>query len=203
MKGTKVTSTKSYGDLVFAAEFHPTERNLIVTSGKQHIIFWQLDANTQHLVKRNGIFESTTNEKPKYVLCLAFSFVTHEIVSGDSDGHILFWSNGKDNNNNKVSRSIKNAHEGGVFSILCMENDQMVTGGKDGSLVEWSSEHQRKRTLNLPEQSGSVRFIAPMSTSGDGVFLVGTTRNCIYQVNGPKNSFRIFKTIRAFISIVK
>ena len=179
-QGTKMASTKCYGDLVFSAEFHPTEKNLIVTCGKQHIIFWQLDPNAQHLAKRNGLFESATNEKPKYVLCLAFNFVSHEIVSGDSDGHILFWSSGKENN--KITRSIKNAHEGGVFSILCMERDQMITGGKDGSLVEWSSEHQRQRTLNLPEQSGSVRFIAPMSTSG-GVFLVGTTRNCVFQVN--------------------
>jgi microtubule-associated protein-like 1/2 len=183
--GARVASTKCYGDLVFAAEFHPTQPNLMVTCGKQHIIFWHVDAVTQHLVKRSGIFD-VGGDKPKYVLCVAFNLNGIDIVSGDSDGSILFWSVKE----NRVTQAIKNAHDGGVFAIMAKEDQAtMITGGKDGSLVEWTctlnQHYERQRTLNLPEQSGSVRFIAPMSVTGGGggdMFLVGTTRNSIYQV---------------------
>ena len=70
----KLSGIKCYGDLVFSAEFSPTEKNLIVTCGKQHIAFWQLDG--QHLSKKIGIFENASTasfsikiEKPKYILC--------------------------------------------------------------------------------------------------------------------------------------
>jgi echinoderm microtubule-associated protein-like 1/2 len=187
--GTRVAATKCYGDLVFAAEFHPTQPNLMVTCGKQHIIFWHVDPASQHLVKRSGIFDG---DKPKYVLCVAFySNGVDIVVSGDSDGNILFW-NVKEN---RVTHAIKNAHDGGVFAIMTKDQTAMITGGKDGSLVEWTctsqsqQQFERHRTLNLPEQSGSVRFMAPMSVTGSGagggggMFLVGTTRNSIYQVS--------------------
>jgi microtubule-associated protein-like 1/2 len=65
---------KCYGDLVFSAEFSPTEKNLIVTCGKQHIAFWNLDGH--HLSKKMGVFENSSMagcaikiEKPKYILC--------------------------------------------------------------------------------------------------------------------------------------
>ena len=70
----KVSSAKCYGDLVFAAEFSPTEKNLIVTCGKQHIAFWSLEG--ANLNKKVGLFESSSTassnfkiEKPKYILC--------------------------------------------------------------------------------------------------------------------------------------
>ena len=69
--GARVAATKCYGDLVFAAEFHPIQPNLMVTCGKQHIIFWHVDPVSQHLVKRSGIFDAA--DKPKYVLCVAFN----------------------------------------------------------------------------------------------------------------------------------
>lgn len=53
-----------------AAEFHPLDRNQIVTCGKNHIAFWTLDQGGT-LYKKMGIFES--REKPKYVTCLAFN----------------------------------------------------------------------------------------------------------------------------------
>lgn len=60
-----------------AAEFHPLDRNQIVTCGKNHIAFWTLDQGGT-LYKRMGIFEN--RDKPKYVTCLAFS----------PDGNIIF-----------------------------------------------------------------------------------------------------------------
>jgi microtubule-associated protein-like 1/2 len=58
----------------------------------------------------------------------------------------------------------------------------MITGGKDGNLVEWSNTFEKKRILRIPELHGSCRVIAQMSLNSS-MLIVGTTRNCIYQVN--------------------
>lgn len=79
-------------DTVVAAEFHPLERNQIVTCGKGHISFWTLDAGGT-LYKRNGIFE-TTRDRPKYVTCLAFT-QNGEVLSGDSNGSVIIWGRGE------------------------------------------------------------------------------------------------------------
>lgn len=79
-------------DTVVAAEFHPLERNQIVTCGKGHISFWTLDAGGT-LYKRNGIFE-TTRDRPKYVTCLAFT-QNGDVLSGDSNGSVAIWGRGE------------------------------------------------------------------------------------------------------------
>ena len=213
--GQKVSSAKCYGDLVFAADFHPTEKNLIITCGKQHIFFWQSEG--QHLAKKSGAFDIPTNavvsnssgqpitgqlasriEKPKYILCVSFG-TNGEVITGDSEGNIIFW-NPKDC---KITRVIKEAHEGGIFSVLVAQNQQMgdegttgnsvvtlITGsGKDGKLFEWNQDYQRTgRFLQMPEANGSCRFIS--NGKGNNLFLVGTTKNCIFSASFDLNYLR-------------
>jgi len=45
---------------VFAADFHPTDANIIVTCGKSHLYFWSLEKGS--LVKKQGLFEVISNE---------------------------------------------------------------------------------------------------------------------------------------------
>jgi len=80
-------------DTVVAAEFHPLDRNCIVTCGKAHISFWTLDAGGT-LYKRMGIFDN--RDKPKYVTCLAFTH-TGDVISGDSNGNLIVWGRSKSN----------------------------------------------------------------------------------------------------------
>lgn len=40
---------------VFAADFHPTDSNIIVTCGKSHLYFWNMEKGM--LVKKQGLFE--------------------------------------------------------------------------------------------------------------------------------------------------
>ena len=40
---------------VLAAEFHPCDKNIVVTCGKSHLGFWTLEGGT--LTKKLGIFE--------------------------------------------------------------------------------------------------------------------------------------------------
>lgn len=86
-------------DTIVGVEFHPLDRNQIVTVGKSHIAFWTLDQNGT-LYKRMGIFEG--RDKPKYVTCLAFT-QSGDIVSGDSSGNISVWGRGT----NTINRLFK------------------------------------------------------------------------------------------------
>ncbi len=78
-------------DTVVAAEFHPLDKNCIVTCGKNHISFWTLDAGGT-LYKRQGLFEGS-RDRPKYVTCLAFT-QTGDVLSGDTNGNIIVWTRG-------------------------------------------------------------------------------------------------------------
>jgi WD40 repeat protein len=96
----KVCSSKCHSDIVLAVEFHPTEKSVMVTCGKQHVNFWTFDPSLnppQSLSKRMGIFEllpsatilnaqtnvissptlddirSTASKSPKFLLNIAFS----------------------------------------------------------------------------------------------------------------------------------
>lgn len=86
-------------DTIVAAEFHPLERNSIITIGKAHIAFWTLDTGGA-LYKKMGVFEG--REKPKYVTCLAFNGAG-EPITGDSNGNLIAWSRGT----NTISRFLK------------------------------------------------------------------------------------------------
>lgn len=77
-------------DTVVAVEFHPLDRNQIVSAGKSHIAFWTLDQNGT-LYKRLGIFEG--RDKPKYVTCICFN-ENGDVISGDSNGNIIVWGRG-------------------------------------------------------------------------------------------------------------
>jgi len=54
-KGHKITETKTSCDPVLAAEFHPMERFTLITIGKGHIHFWDIEGGT--LAKKLGTFE--------------------------------------------------------------------------------------------------------------------------------------------------
>jgi len=89
-KGHRITETKCSVDTIVAAEFHPLDRNQIVTVGKNHIAFWTLDQNGT-LYKRMGVFEG--RDKPKYVTCISFN-QAGDVITGDSNGNVIIWGRG-------------------------------------------------------------------------------------------------------------
>ncbi|XP_046384237.1 echinoderm microtubule-associated protein-like 2 isoform X2 [Ischnura elegans] len=169
-RGQKIAETKCSVDTVVSAEFHPMERTSIVTCGKSHIAFWNLEGGCA-LSKRMGIFEN--RDKPKYVTCLAFS-QTGDVISGDSNGNIIVWGRGT----NTVAKYVRGVHEGSIFSITVMKEGNVITGGgKDGKLIELDSQYSKTGLeAQLPEFIGGVRTV----TEGrGGQIIVGTTKNCI------------------------
>lgn len=63
----------------------------------------------------------------------------------------------------------------------------MITGGgKDGTLYEWNQDYEKTgRSLKVPDPNGTIRFIT--CGKGQNLFLVGTTKNCVYQANFEMN----------------
>ncbi|XP_048456105.1 echinoderm microtubule-associated protein-like 1 isoform X4 [Rhincodon typus] len=169
-KVERLGDIKCSNEPVFAADFHPTETNVIVTCGKSHIYFWTLEGGS--FTKKQGLFEK--HEKPKFVLCATFA-ENGDTITGDSSGNILVWGKGT----NRISYAIQGAHEGGIFALCMLRDGTLVSGGgKDRKLISWDCNYQKIQETEVPEQFGPVRTV----TKGRGeVLLIGTTRNFILQ----------------------
>uniref|UniRef100_A0A667ZWS4 EMAP like 1 n=1 Tax=Myripristis murdjan TaxID=586833 RepID=A0A667ZWS4_9TELE len=154
---------------VFAADFHPTDSNIIVTCGKSHLYFWSLEKGM--LVKKQGLFEK--QEKPKFVLCVTFA-ENGDAITGDSSGNILVWGKGT----NRISQVIQGAHEGSIFALCMLRSGTLVSGGKDRRLISWDGAYQQIQTVEVPELFGPIRTVA--EGRGESV-LIGTTKNFVLQ----------------------
>ncbi|XP_076156674.1 echinoderm microtubule-associated protein-like 1 isoform X2 [Alosa pseudoharengus] len=165
----RLAEVKCSNESVFAADFHPTDTNIIVTCGKSHLYFWTLERGM--LVKKQGLFEK--QEKPKFVLCVTFS-ENGDAITGDSSGNILVWGKGT----NRISHAIQGAHEGSVFALCMLRNGTLVSGGKDRRLISWDGNYQQIQAVEVPEVYGPVRTVA--EGRGESV-LIGTTRNYVLQ----------------------
>ncbi|XP_041351866.1 echinoderm microtubule-associated protein-like 2 isoform X3 [Gigantopelta aegis] len=167
----KLTETKSSTEPVLAVEFHPFEKNSIVSCGKSQISFWSVEGGT--LSKKQGIYDK--HEKPKFVLCLAFAD-NGDVITGDSNGNILVWGKG----GNRITQAVNGAHEGGVFSVCVMKDGTILSGGgKDRKIIQWDNAYKKTGLeTELPELFGPVRTL---SQGKGNLVLVGTTRNCILQ----------------------
>ncbi|XP_044021954.1 echinoderm microtubule-associated protein-like 1 isoform X19 [Siniperca chuatsi] len=165
----RLAEVKCSNESVFAADFHPTDCNIIVTCGKSHLYFWNLEKGM--LVKKQGLFEK--QEKPKFVLCVTFA-ENGDTITGDSSGNILVWGKGT----NRISHVIQGAHEGSIFALSMLRNGTLVSGGKDRRLVSWDSSYQQIQTVEVPELFGPIRTIA--EGRGETV-LIGTTKHFVLQ----------------------
>ncbi|KAG8514417.1 Echinoderm microtubule-associated protein-like 1, partial [Galemys pyrenaicus] len=200
----RLADAKCSNEAVFAADFHPTDTNIIVTCGKSHLYFWTLEGNS--LIKKQGLFEVKSGcvfclsfrgaarvikdiltngfaylyyilqkqEKPKFVLCVTFS-ENGDTITGDSSGNILVWGKGT----NRINYAIQGAHEGGIFALCMLRDGTLVSGGgKDRKLISWNGNYQKLHKTEIPEQFGPIRTVA--EGKGD-VVLIGTTRSSVLQ----------------------
>uniref|UniRef100_A0A8C7YNS4 EMAP like 1 n=1 Tax=Oryzias sinensis TaxID=183150 RepID=A0A8C7YNS4_9TELE len=151
---------------VFAADFHPTDSNVVVTCGKSHLCFWTLEKGI--LVKKQGLFE-----KPKFVICVTFA-ENGDAITGDSSGNILVWGKGT----NRISHVIQGAHEASVFAVCMLRNGTLVSGGKDRRLISWDGSYQQIQSMEVPDLFGPIRTVA--EGRGETV-LIGTTKNFVLQ----------------------
>ncbi|KAG5857157.1 hypothetical protein ANANG_G00016140 [Anguilla anguilla] len=147
----RLADVKCSNEAVFAADFHPTDTNIIVTCGKSHLYFWTLEGVP---LSRSKAFLS---------------------ITGDSSGNILVWGKGT----NRISHAIQGAHEGGIFALCMLRCGTLVSGGgKDRKVISWDGNYLKLQVVEIPELYGPVRTVA--EGKGNSV-LIGTTRNYILQ----------------------
>ena len=61
---TRTVEARSGTDIVVAVEFHPLEDGVVVTCGKGHVTFWQMEPGSAGLARKTGLLEQ--KDKPKY-----------------------------------------------------------------------------------------------------------------------------------------
>lgn len=167
-KNWRLAEVNSGHEPVLAIDFHPIDKYSLVAIGKATVNFWDIRGFT--MAKKAGLFDKY--DKPKYVLCMTFNDLG-ETITGDSNGNVIIWPRGA----NKPRRIIRDAHPGGVFSVLAMRNGTYLTGGRDRRVIEWDEVfEQTGRQVELPEHCGGVRFI---TTARGSQVLIGTLRNAI------------------------
>ncbi|XP_034050852.1 echinoderm microtubule-associated protein-like 1 [Thalassophryne amazonica] len=165
----RLAEVKSSNESVFATDFHPTDSNIVVTCGKSHVYFWNMEKGV--LVKKQGLFEK--QEKPKFVLCVTFA-ENGDAITGDSSGNILVWGKGT----YRIIHVIQGAHEGSVFALCMLRNGTLVSGGKDRRLISWDSSYQQIQSVEVHESFGPIRTVA--EGRGETV-IIGTTKNFVLQ----------------------
>eukprot|EP00118_Oscarella_pearsei_P025612 m.308471 g.308471 ORF g.308471 m.308471 type:complete len:792 (+) comp44058_c0_seq1:38-2413(+) len=173
-KNRLLCETKTTGDPVLCAAFHPTAAQIsLATCGKQHVAFYHLGTDGK-IQKKNGLFEK--HPKPKFVTSMMFNS-KGDLLTGDSNGNIFLWENGSQ----KITKAIKDAHTGPVFSLSPIEggegNNFLSGGGKDGTVIHWDGSNCTPIAKSkVPENYGGIRTAVGIP---QGLFAIGTTRNCI------------------------
>ena len=167
----RLVDARGSSDTVVAVEFHPLDDGAIVTCGRGHVTFWQLEVAQAVLNRRTGVLEP--RDTPKYFTCLAFA-TSGDLITGDSSGNVLVWARGY----NGVTKALWGVHEGPVFVVCVFRDGSMVTGGgKDRRAVRCDAEYRPTgEEVVLQEEVGGVRSVV----QGEGrCLVVGTTGGCL------------------------
>lgn len=180
----KIASARGHMDQVLAVNFSRFDSHQLVTCGKQHVSFWELEGNK--LKQSRGRFRK--NHIPKYVSCIAFAR-NGDVFTGDTDGSVCVWP--EDSNQLAEELGVRNAHSESVYSLLVLPNEVLLSGGGGESTVRaWRRAPQLVPTnveLKMPKEVSGVRCLA--LGTGDRLF-IGTVDNSIWStsLNGDLDS---------------
>ncbi|XP_062585319.1 echinoderm microtubule-associated protein-like 2 [Saccostrea cucullata] len=173
LKGDITVNTEVICDLQFNTKYP----DVLVISGKEHLTWWKIYSHSR-MIQPLAQPDYENFLKAKYVICL-----THndrgDLLTGDSNGTVYVWGDG----GNKITNFIKHAHDGPVFTVLCMKS-YIVTGGRDGFIYCWqyNKNMEKDGELQLPKSEGGVRLLV---LHGD-VIIIGTTVNSMLSITSPK-----------------
>jgi len=170
----KIASARGNMDQVLAVSFSPFDSHQLVTCGKQHVTFWELEDSK--LKQSRG--RLSKNHRPKYVSCVTFS-TNGDVLTGDTDGSICVWP--EESNQIAEELGVRNAHSDSVYALLVLPNGVVLSGGGGESTVRaWNRKPKLVPTnveLKMPREVSGVRSLA----LGPGNQLyIGTVDNNIW-----------------------
>jgi len=129
-KGKEACSTLCHEDKVFNIIVNPFSRKEFVTLGVKHIRFWTLD----HLFHTSDSIDKNQNNSITHISGAYLKSKT--FASGTIKGDIYFWKN------NSLMVVCNNIHKGPVTVVSPLQNNNFLTGGRDGRIVYWNEQHQ-------------------------------------------------------------
>ncbi|XP_073239257.1 echinoderm microtubule-associated protein-like 2 [Porites lutea] len=170
----KIAFARGHMDQVLAVSFSLFDSHQLVTCGKQHVTFWELEGNK--LKQSRGRLRQ--KHIPKYVSCIAFAR-NGDVYTGDTDGSICVWP--EESNQIAEDLGVRNAHSESVYTLLVLPNGVLLSGGGGESTVRaWRRAPQLVPTnveLKMPREVSGIRCLA--LGSGDRLF-IGTVDNNIW-----------------------
>ena len=100
-------------DTVVWGRFCPSDPTVLITYGKEHIYFWKLTSDNK-LVRDNNSGRFTEQfPLPKFLTAAVF-LNNGDLVTGDSNGSLLYWTRDSDQNykiNPTMSKPLTNVHK--------------------------------------------------------------------------------------------
>ncbi len=187
-KNELVGRSATDNELTNGCAFHPFDKNLTITYGKDHLVFWNR--------KKDGFFERSDIVKDnRHFNCHEF-LESGDLVLGDTDGMIANYS--VNDEGEYYLKTEFDAHKkGGVSCLLLYNGHTLMSGGdRDGMVVSWDAarDFEKLGEAPLPSDAGCARTIIPQKSSKnspDQSVYVGTTENKI--VEG--SIYRTFKIL--------
>jgi len=129
-KGKEVSCTFCHDDKVFNLIVNPFSRKEFVTLGVKFIRFWSID----HLLHPNENIEKNQNLTVTHISGAYLK--TKTFASGTIKGDIYFWKSGL------LTVVCNNIHKGPVTVVAPLQNNNFLTGGRDGRIIYWNEQHQ-------------------------------------------------------------
>lgn len=191
-----VASVKGDRGLNMFAAFGST-RDMVVTGGVKHVLFWAIQGKNSMTAKKGQVGKAGTLQQFPTGCAFAASAGGNDdtFVTGTATGELYVWKG------SQLSKAVK-AHEGEVRVVVstdCFVDSRgqrtpvLLSGGKDGRIVVWTSGFQSIRSFSVGDTGGmnggsSIPCLNPAINSiclrDDGsMLLVGTCSSDIFELS--------------------
>lgn len=145
-RGKEAGCIPCHDDKVFNIIVNPFSRREFVTLGVKLIKFWSID---QIIHIGDGAEKNQSNT----VTHISGAYLKSKtFASGSIKGDIYFWKNGL------LTVICNNIHKGPVTVIAPLQNNNFLSGGRDGRIVYWNEQHQPTNEFIL-ENNSCIRSI--------------------------------------------
>ncbi|KAL1421372.1 hypothetical protein MTO96_000455 [Rhipicephalus appendiculatus] len=188
---------------VLGCHFPPSENELFLTFGVQHLCFWR-KGKENYLDRLDAI---TAEHAPKTITAVDF-MGTAGFVTGDDAGYITVWSASKEGSYFFISKEFR-AHENDVNVLLFLPHNLLISASavdREDQIKAWDADKkfQKLGVTSLPKGTGGVHAMCQhLPNAADENVFVGTTHNLIME-GSFKRKFRpvIQSHCRETVSVV-
>ncbi|CAF3682759.1 unnamed protein product [Rotaria sp. Silwood1] len=177
-KGDKLVSQRGHNDKIFCLRWNPHDDDRFVTVGVKHIKFWTKAGGG--MTSKQGVFGKAAGKQGKQnQMCVVFGKTADICITGGGDGCIYIWTA------TTLTKKVDDAHQGPLFAITAVQDKGYVTGGKDGKVILWDPEFQKRiKTYELTKANLTSDSRGTLTEEPTAVRAVSLTRRIIVGTRG-------------------